>query len=188
MNPVPPYPLLQEIIDETKRIEEDAVFCYSGHSEEARLWGRVSIWIGIPTTLLAAITGLTSLSGGDATNTILSFNQGVFVGILAFLVAAMAGLATFLDPKGQSNKHYQACITYARLWNDIRMFREIDCVASSNLDEIKVSLKEFGDRLNDLNDQTPMISERARRLAANNINAGRYIYGVDRILTAKANP
>jgi hypothetical protein len=172
--------MVQRLIDEAKRIYEDSFFCYAGHSEEARWWGQITLRLGIPATIIAAIAGVTSLSGQSSSALVLGLDMSVVVGALAFVVAAMSGLSTFLDPKGQVSKHYQACIAYLRLSSDVRMFYEIDCAKGANVNELEEKLKKLSARLKDLNDQTPMISERARRVAKKSVDSGRYIYQVDK--------
>ena len=54
--------LLREIADEGWRVQEEALYNYAGHNEEARMSDQWYRWLGVPTTLLAAAAGVTSFS------------------------------------------------------------------------------------------------------------------------------
>jgi len=163
---------IKHIINEAKRVEEDSLFCYAGHSEEARFWQRIDLWIGIPTVVFAAVAGLLSFTKQNS----------ILVGGLAFLVAAISSVSVFLDSKSQQMEHYKACIDYDDLKNRARWLYSIECAKNANgghHEHLENSLKQLCEKLNELNAHTPIISERARRLANKNIASGRYTYVVD---------
>ena len=114
-------PLLQAIEDEAKRLGEDALFCYAGHNQEARTWDRMHRMLGIPTTLLAAAAGVTSFSSSG------SLAASLVAGGLSFGVAAIAGLNTFLDPKGRAMENYRAANAYAAIRNEARYLYCVEC-------------------------------------------------------------
>jgi hypothetical protein len=105
-----PNGLLKEIVAEANRLEEEALYNYAGHNEEARASDRLHKYLGIPTTLVAAAAGVTSFSAAGS-GTAVSFWTSVTAGGLSFVVAAMSGLTTFLDPKARSAQHYRAAKT-----------------------------------------------------------------------------
>ena len=168
------------VSNEARRISEDALYCYAGHAQEARSWERLHLWMGIPTTILAAITGVTSFSDTGGSALLLGLNSSIVVGVLAFTVAALSGLSTYLDPKGQASKHYHAATAYMALLNDIRIFRQIDCARPKDGDDLAENLKKFNARLNELNSQPIIISIRAQRIGEKLIRAGRYAYQIDK--------
>ncbi len=178
--PLPLENFARTICNEATRISEDALFCYAGHAQEARWWEGVHLWLGIPTTIIAAITGVTSLSDTSGSSLVFGFNSSVVVGILAFIVAAMSGVSTYLDPKGQASKHYHAANAYLALLNDIRIFRKIECARGSNDDKLEDSLRKFNAKLNELNSQTIIISTRAKQIGEKLIRAGKYNYQIDK--------
>ncbi len=45
---------------ESQRIEEDALYSAKGHFEAARTWSRIHLWIGLPTAILAAVSGVSA--------------------------------------------------------------------------------------------------------------------------------
>ncbi|KAF0106739.1 MAG: hypothetical protein FD146_2331 [Anaerolineaceae bacterium] len=172
--------LFQSIIAEAKRVHEDALFCTAGHTHEARHWDTLQLWLGIPATVIAAVTGITSLASNSASVGILGLNINIITGIFSLLVATISGLATFLDPKGQAAKHYQAVNSYAALLNETRFFYEIDCIQNRDVEKLEANLRKLSERLNDLNNQTPLISTRAAALAEKSILSGNYEYRVDK--------
>jgi hypothetical protein len=176
--PSSPENFTQSISTQAWRIWEDALYCSAGHFQESRWWEGVHLWMGIPTTILAAITGITSLTD-SSTTLILGINTSVVVPVLAFTVAAMSGLSTFLDPKGQATKHYQTASEYQALVNDIRLFCQIDCWKAGNEDKMEDSLRRFNARLNKLNTCPIIISKRATRIALKEIKEGKFNYQVD---------
>lgn len=100
--------LAQTIRNQAWRIWEDALYCSAGHFQESRWWQGINLWMGIPTTIIAAITGITSLADSGSSPLIPGRSSNLIVPVLSFTVAAISGLSTFLDPTGQASKHYQA--------------------------------------------------------------------------------
>ncbi len=172
-------PTVQGITQEAKRIHEDSIFCYAGHSEEARRWSDGILWLGIPTAVIAALAGVISVSGQSSSSTLLGLNVNLLVGTVSFIVAAMSSLSTFLDPKGRASQHYQACQAYLRLANDARIFYEIDCLKSTNVGELEDRLRKLSARLNDLDGQTPIIPNGAAKVARKTVESGKFAYKVD---------
>jgi hypothetical protein len=170
---------VQAIIHEAKRISEDTIYCYAGHSQAARRWDEINLWLGIPTTIIAAITGVTSLSSNSSSPAILGLSANVLVGVLAFLVAAISGLSTFLDPKNQASKHYLAAVAYLALHNDVRIFYQIDCLSGQPTSELAEQIKKLSARLNDLDNQPLIIPRWAQNAGNKMIKSGAYNYKID---------
>jgi hypothetical protein len=143
------------------------------------LWESANLWIGIPTTLLAALTGITSITDTAGASTLFGLGAGVLTPLLAFTVAAMSGLATFLDPNKQSTKHYHVASEYQALVNDIRLFCEVECVKERHTDKLEDSLRSFNARLNKLNNEPVIISKRTKRIVEAEIKAGKHRYQID---------
>lgn len=177
--------ILATVINEAKRIHEDALFALAGHTHEARWWDGVQLWLGIPTTVIAAITGVASLSSSpNNAATIFGVNANIVIGVLSFVVAAASGLSTFLDPKGKASKNYEAANAYASLLHEVRVFYQIDCLRSNNIDELETMLKQLGTKLKEINDRTPIISARAAGRAERSMRYGTYRYEVDKLSDA----
>jgi hypothetical protein len=154
---------------EAQRIEEDALYSSRSQFEAARRWSRVHLWIGIPTTVLAA------LASGSAFN-----GQGLAAGIMAGLVAALSALSTFLNPSERAQSHHTAGSQYAALRNQARIFYKI-AAAAMNEDDAAARVAELGTERDNLNLASPGIPRWAFERARKNIEAGEASYSVDRI-------
>jgi hypothetical protein len=167
--------LLQAIVDEAKRIEEDALYCHAGHNQAARGLNRWHYLLGIPTALLAAASSLSSFSSAGG------FGQwtAILAGILSFFVAALTGLSTFLDPKGNAAAHSRAATSYSSLRNQARYLYSVDCKKGKPVDELDSALKSLRKQNEELDLDTPIISDAAMNIARAKIKAGEYTYSID---------
>jgi hypothetical protein len=172
--------LAQTIRNQAWRIWEDALYCSAGHFQESRWWQGINLWMGIPTTIIAAITGITSLADSGSSPLILGLSSNLIVPVLSFTVAAISGLSTFLDPTGQASKHYQAASQYQTLVNDIRLFCEVDCAKECGDEQLEEGLRKFNARLNELNSQPLIISKQAKQIAEKEIKSGKFNYRIDK--------
>ena len=182
-----PNGLLNELVAEAHRLEEEALYNYAGHNEEARASERLHKYLGIPTTVVAAAAGVTSFSAAGVTSlpaadvgAVVSFWTSIAAGGLSFGVAAMSGLTTFLDPKGRSAQHYEAANAYIALHNEIRYFHRIECKKAMPIEELDGALIRLRERLRKLDEETPIITAAAMNKATALIQAGYYIPTVDR--------
>src|SRR5262245_57429146 len=100
---LPSDELIAAIAKEANRLAEEALYNQAGHDEEGRRWDRLHWMLGIPATVLAAAAGLTSVSTAGATQS--NMWVSLLAGILAFAVAAISGLTTFVDAKSQAVNH-----------------------------------------------------------------------------------
>lgn len=173
MDEVKPQPLdskvLEQLIAESDRIEEDAKHSAKSHFECADGWGYRNMWIGIPTTIAAAIAGVAALK-----------NYPLVAGIMSLAVAASSAVFTFLNPKERSGSHLAAGNNYKCLQNDTRMFRCIDCVQRATDLKLIDDLKALNDRRNKLNAESPQFSRKAFNRAREGINQGEATYAVDK--------
>lgn len=175
-----PDQVMRALVTEAKRIHEDALFCCAGHTREARYWNAVQLWLGIPSAVLAALAGVTSLAGSESATDILGAERYLITGVLSLMAAALVGLMTFLDPKGQASKHYGAMTGYQALLSRVRIFYEIGCQHRRDVETLTAELQKLAEQLSEMHKQTPMISAGAAALAERAIRAGKYAYAVDR--------
>ncbi|MBD2483690.1 SLATT domain-containing protein [Planktothrix sp. FACHB-1365] len=68
-------------------------------------WTRTHLYIGIPSTVLAAVAGVQAISG----------TYQLVAVIIPVLVAILAPLLTFLDPNGKANTHLVASRVYEQM-------------------------------------------------------------------------
>lgn len=160
---------MQNIVDEAKRIEEDATYSSKSHFEAASFWQRAHYWLGIPSALLSGIAGASALSSMN--------HHEVIAGVLALIVAVLASLNVFLNPQQKAATHQRAGTDYAALRNNARIFHSVEC--PSHPDAI-ARLKELGDLRDSLNRKAPGISRRFFERARKGIEAGEAQYLVDK--------
>lgn len=168
-NNVSSQPLHEKILAEAKRIEEDALYSSRGHFEAARQWSGVHLWIGVPTTVLAAVASVSAFN-----------DHRLLAGITAGLVAAFSAVSTFLNPSERVHSHHTAGTQYSALRNQARTFHEI-AIRTMESDEAAERVRELGAQRDDLNSNSPAIPRRAFERARKNIEAGEAAYDVDRM-------
>jgi len=141
------------IIIEAKQIEENCLFTAKGHYVCAQFWSKFHLWIGIPTVILAAVTGTLIFVKSDKVN--------ITAGVLSILIIVLSAITTFLNPKETASSHLNAGNNYDSLMTKARMFWSIQCKIESSdlvLTEKLRELAEFRDRLNRESPQIPYLA------------------------------
>jgi len=157
----------QEIEKECKRIEEDSIHTAKALFNLSDAWNIRYYWLGVPTTILAAIVGA------------MAFSQLKFcTSIISILVAILSALTTFLNPNAKSNASKNVANNYNKLKKDIRIFYEIDLI-KMNDEDAKKKIKDFASKHNKLTEETPNIPQWARRKAKEGIEKGEANYKID---------
>jgi hypothetical protein len=151
-----------QIVTEAKRLAVDVLYSEKGHFEAAKRWATVNLWIGVPSTFLAAAAGGTFFAGAGP----------ALPGFLAFSASALSAIATFLDPNGVTARHHHAGILYGRARRLLRQFVHIDVSLTSNDAELAKQLKVLTDQVGDIQADSPRIPEFARKLAKADIDSG----------------
>lgn len=159
----------EAIVAEAKRIEEDATFSAKGHFEAARRWASAHLWIGIPTTLVAAVAGVSALSDYKS-----------LAAVLSLLVAASSAVFTFLNSESRAARHLRAGNAYKALQNDTRIFYEVQCQQGRRPAELSAALLELNKTRNKLNNESPQIPRPAFEAARQGIEGGESTYQIDR--------
>jgi len=162
----------EKLIDEAKRIEEDSLYSAKGHFEAANKWRNIHLWLGLPTAVLAALSGVSALAQFDFHDILAAF--------LAILVTALASVITFLNPNEKASSHQDAGNKYNSLRNKVRIFHEIDCVGKSSVEELTERLKEFAGLRDELNQTSPQIPREAYEKARKGIEEGEADYEVNK--------
>jgi len=161
----------ENLIKEARRIEEDSLYSATGHFVAANFWTNFHLWIGVPTSILAAVAGGSALSQFD--------NHNIIAGILAIVVTALTAVTTFLNPNEKANSHRNAGNKYNSLRNKARIFCEIDSCREDSDQEITKQLKELAKRRDELNQNSPQIPGWAYKKARKEIEEGEADYKVD---------
>jgi hypothetical protein len=161
-----------EIIKESKRIEEALLYSSKGHFAASHFWTNFHLWLGVPMVFLSAIAGAAALSQFDA--------KHIIAGVCSIIVAALSGVMTFLNPNEKSGAHLNAGNNYDSLMNKIRMFWSIDCWRDESEQVLTERLKYFSEQKDKLNQSCPQIPAWASRTARKGIEAGEAGYVVDK--------
>lgn len=160
--------LISRLAVEAQRIEEDTEHSFKGHYNAAARWARYHLWIGLPSALLAAISGAAAFK-----------DQPELAGALALLSTALTTVLTFLKPSERAEMHKAVAGQYQALRNQARIFREIGLTDGLAADEAKARLFELAKTRDELNQSSPAIARCDYELAKNDIDSGRARYRVD---------
>lgn len=161
----------EKIIKEAKRLEEDCLFSAKGHFYAAQFWTNLHYWLGIPTAILAAISGASALSKFD--------NHNIVAGALAIIVTALVAVSTFLDPNEKTSLHRSAGNQYNSLRNKFRVFYEIKTSLNADRETLLERLNELSKQRDELNQKSPQIPHWAYKRARRGIEAGEGSYKID---------
>ena len=159
----------EAIIEEAKRMEENCQYSAKGHFVAAQFWNNFSLWIGIPTVILAAVSGALAFA-----------SIIVFVGIISTVVVVLSSVATFLNPKERSNTHLLAGNNYDTLYTRARIFWTIDCRLEQSEQILTNKLKDLIDQRDRLNRECPQIPIWAYKKGKRGIERGESQYRVDK--------
>lgn len=161
-----------EVVREAKRIEEDANYSARSQFVAARRWRALHLWIGIPTVIAAALSGLSALGPFDY--------HSVIASLLALLAAAATAVTTFLNPNKQADIHLEAGNRYLALRNRTRVLWSIEVVTPHRTDEeLAERLVRLSKRRDILNRSSPAIPRGAFIAARKGIESGETQYEVD---------
>ena len=166
----------EQISNEGKRIEVDSLWSAKGHFHTARLWNYTYYFLGGIIAILSAISGGTAFSDSEVMN----IDHSILAGGIAFLVTALTGIMTFLNPSKASEKHLFSGNSYNALKNKARIFYTIEIPDSSELESLKEKLNQLDDQRNNLNLDSPPIPNWAYKKAKESIEINKeHDYGID---------
>jgi hypothetical protein len=168
----------EEIIKESKRIEEGLLYSSKGHFAAAHFWKRFHLWIGVPIVVLSAIAGASALSEFDTKHVIAS--------VIAIVTVSLSSLMTFLNPNEKSSAYLNAANSHDALMNRVRIFLSIDCWGGESDQVLTERLKYFSEQKCKLKDTCPQIPRWAYLAAKKGIDAGEAEYAVDKDTTGLA--
>ena len=160
------------IIDESKRTEESCLYTAKGHFVAAQFWTNFHLWIGIPTVILAAITGITAFAKFDENN--------ILAGILSIIVVVLTAVTTFLNPKEKANNYLISGNNYDSLLTKTRIFWTIDCREEHSEQVLTQKLKDLSEQRDKLNRESPQVPTWAYKKAKKGIEEGEAEYRIDK--------
>ena len=129
------------------------------HIDVSVQWGKTHLYIGIPSTILAAVASVQAISSLD--------NKLITV-VISVLVAILAPLLTFLDPNAKSASHLEASRVYERMGDQYDAFLLECTVNSRSIEEELNDLVAINTAYSDSKRALPACPEWAYQRALNN--------------------
>ncbi len=160
--------LIQKLVAECRRIEEDAEHSSKGHYNAGDRWGRYHLFLGLPAAIVAAIAGAAAFKDCPE-----------LAGSLALVSTALTTVLTFLKPSERAEMHKSVGSQYHTLRNQTRIFREIELSDGLDAETAKERLLELARIRDELNAASPGIPRRDYEKAKQDIDAGNSQYRVD---------
>lgn len=154
---------------EAERVEEDATYSSKSHFNAEATWIHRHYWLGIPSTILAAVAGATLIK-----------SQPELASIFALAASLLTGLMTFLKPNERAAMHRDAAGKFHALRNDARFFREVELLHLEKMSELPERLKALSAARNELNQKSPSIPRGAFIAARKGIEEGEATHKVDK--------
>jgi len=159
------------VAKEAERIEEDALYSAKRHFNAAAYWNNLHLVLGLPTALIAGISGISALSGFN--------HHSLLAGALAILVAGLTALTTFLNPSQRATYHHDFGNRYNALRNKARILREIESLTTSPA-ELTKEIKALNRERDELNQKAPQTPRWAFTQARAGIEEGEAQYQADK--------
>ena len=103
-----PYVVQEDIIYRAVERKTVCLVLSQAHIDVSIRWSTAHLYIGIPSTILAAIASVQAINSLGGEYQLLSV-------VIAVLVAILAPLLTFLDPNGRANNHLNASRIYEQM-------------------------------------------------------------------------
>lgn len=160
---------LPKIKSEMQRIEEDCIHSGKAHFNAGARWTALNSWLGVPSVILSALAGTAFFK-----------DYATIAGGMSAIVAILTSLMTFLKPSERGAAHKSAGDQYLTLRNDARIFREIEIDQAGDASAAIVTLATFTKRRNELNQASPLFSNRDFQRAKKGIDAGEATHAVDK--------
>ena len=157
----------QNIADEFLRIEEDSTHTAKAHFNMASGWKFLHYALGVPSAVLAALSGVSVLNDHD--------DAALY---LAAAAALLSALLTFLNPNEHANTHQRAGNQHNTLKNRARVAAQVNAEVESLADLMK-TLESIARDQSSFTENSPGISRWAFKKARSGINSGEASYSVD---------
>ena len=158
------HKLLEVVAREATDIEREASVSAHVHFISGRKWEKISFWIGIPSTILAAAAGVTAFTE----------YPDYVTGGAAILVAALSAISTFLGPSDRAASHKASKVAFNKIRRDASLLRDVDAPMLKEGDEdaaneIVVRLRKLVTDINDVEQNAPAVTVSAKEKAEQKI-------------------
>ena len=154
----------ERIRAEAQSIRRAALLAAERHYAAESPWYHMVYWLGIPATVLAALSGAAAFA---------NLAGGVVAGVISIIVAILTSLMTFLNPSTKGDAHHNATKGYEALYHSAGIFYRVESL-SSTVDPSKQLdlLMTLSTTFNDLNKTCPVMSGWGLRRAGEAIKSG----------------
>lgn len=159
----------QEVRLEAERVHESAQHSSETQFEYAKRWRRADRVLSGCGALLAATSGVGALSDLFGLTT---------AAVFALMAAATTAVASALGAQQISERAAKSANSYRNLQQDARVFLNIELPSASG-EQAKHGLRALIQRLQKLNNQAEIPSDRAWKRAKSNLAEGAQTYRVD---------
>lgn len=157
------------ISDELERLEESAMYSAQIQFEAAKQWRGVNLGLGIPASVLAAVSGATALTATTGR---------IVAGVLALVSAGFGAILTTINAAHRMNQTASAANAYLEIQTAARQARIID-LPDMSIEEARAALAELTARRDEQNKTVEPPNRRAYRRGSRNISRGGQSYRVD---------
>jgi len=154
---------------ELERLEESATWSGQMQFEASKFWRSMNLLLGLPASILAAISGITALA---------STTGRVIAGIIAIAAAAFGAILTIIDASHRTNQSAAAANAYLEIQTACRQMRELD-LPHMHVVEARAMLGELTSRRDEQNKIAEPPNRWIYRKARKNIESGGQAYTVD---------
>ena len=154
---------------ELSRTEERARYSAQNQFEAAKHWRSVNLWLGGGTAAMSALAGVMTFASDD-----LRF----WAGGAAVLAAIMAAVMTTVAPERRGSRAEHAANEYLAIQTEARqhLLLYLSTAKERDAEAVVRRLSSAADEINRVSDP---LGKKARRRAAQNIEQGGQVYGVD---------
>ena len=146
--------ILEVISREATAIEKEAAIAAYAHFLSGRRWDKTQLTLGIPSTILAAVAGVTAFTELPS----------YITGGVAMLVAALSGLSTFLSAGDRAAAHRSANTTFSEIRREASLLCDVDTQLVKEGDED--AAKQLADRLRELTKKIKAADQNAPAISA----------------------
>lgn len=159
----------EAIRQELSRIEESAMFSSQGQFEQAKRWRSLNFLLGVPASVLAAVSGATALASTAGRLT---------AGVLALAAAALGAVLTTVNAAQRASHSATSANGFLAIQREARQVRLIDLPAQAPQDS-RAALADLTRRLGEVESAADLPSRRSYLRAKANIAEGGQSYAAD---------
>jgi hypothetical protein len=155
------------IPEQAWKIQEDCERAAIRDALVSSYWYRLNLWLGLTSTVTAAIAGFLAGTGSEILSSTGSINSKTVIAFFALLSAVLASTLTFLAPSEKANAFQQTSNKYHSLRERLRFF--INSGSEDAGKTLKAQLEAFIVEKKEIDVDHPILPEWAYRRAQKKI-------------------